>query len=480
MIWASVKSLNRVPSYAQADATARQPSTENRSRNREHRSKRAPPSQRELQERSEIHLAVAESYEQDEYKGDLDNSVCAGAGCTGCGYFSTASDAEEPEKRRRKRKRRKRNSRKELENVVMTVEKKDSAVVELADERGSPTKVNTEDAIEIMSQSTVQQGVDLFEGEPEHREVFLLKHYILLVAAAIFCGYLLSIVESPKERKLKNRAYRRGQRIKRVLDDGIANNWFDEGFKKDVKQVCNFVSEEERDLIDFDITGSTFFVATVVTTIGYGTYTPQTPIGKLITCFVAIFGVAWFGYILTVAASRAENLVRYIVVLYRKGFGFARADVSKHDVVNVNRELFTPGQVLFRVFCLNLAYIVCLATLGFASHLITPGNAFYMSIITFSTVGLGDVAPPFFNEPGVPYRQRATEVLGLTLIALVGLTLLALLFNSVEVYSKYRYELLVSSRGDVKAEAEPRTSSSNDQNRNKRVTRLGSMHFGRN
>lgn len=478
MIWASVKSLNRVPSLGQGDATDRPSSHGSRSRRPEHATRSAPPPKRDLQERSEIHLAVRDSHEQDEYKGNLEQSLCAGASCTGCGYFYETSDAEEPEKRRRKRKRRKKNTRKELEKVVMAVKKNDPAVVEIADEKGSPTKETTEDAIEIMSQSTIQQDADLFESEPEHQQVFLLKHYILLVAAAIFCGYLLSIVEAPKERKLKNRAYRRGQRIKRVLDEGIANGWFDDGFKKDVKQVCDFVSDDERDLIDFDITGSTFFVATVVTTIGYGTYTPQTPLGKIITCFVAIFGVAWFGYILTVAASRAESLVRYIVVLCRKGFGFTQSHVSQNEVLSVNRELFTPGQVLFRVFCLNLAYIVCLAVIGFASRLITPGNAFYMSIITFSTVGLGDVAPPFYNQPGIPYRQRATEVFGLTLVALVGLTLLALLFNSVEVYSKYRYELFVSSQEE--ASAEPNASPSNNRKRKKRVTRLGSMHFGRN
>ena len=39
-----------------------------------------------------------------------------------------------------------------------------------------------------------------------------------------------------------------------------------------------------------------FFAATIMTTVGYGNFTPQTPGGRLFTAFYAMFSVGLVGY----------------------------------------------------------------------------------------------------------------------------------------------------------------------------------------
>mmetsp|Transcript_8475 Transcript_8475/g.26428 ORF Transcript_8475/g.26428 Transcript_8475/m.26428 type:complete len:476 (-) Transcript_8475:413-1840(-) len=355
------------------------------------------------------------------------------------------------ERKRKKRKRRVREekrqeeSRKTLEDIVLSMEQPrvQKAISFEQDDRPAHAHFEPPERPPVEPQPRTARPVSVdresFISRDEKHEVSLLKHYVLLFGAAVLCGWLLSLAEGPKEIKLKNRAYRRSQRIKSTLDQGIEDGWIDEGFRKDIKEVCDFVSDKDRQIIDFDVAGSTFFVATVISTIGYGTYAPRTPTGRAITCFIAIVGVAWFGYVLSVAASRCDYLVRYAVVAWRKGLAFTRAKLSRKERAQVRRALLTPPQLFKFVLALNVAYIFALAVMGFASRMLTVGNGFYVAIITFSTVGLGDLAPPFHKHYRVQESAHAAELMCLTLITLVGLTLLAMLLSAVERFSAYQY-----------------------------------------
>ncbi|KAJ8606381.1 hypothetical protein CTAYLR_009328 [Chrysophaeum taylorii] len=287
-----------------------------------------------------------------------------------------------------------------------------------------------------------------------NNDVRLWRHYFWFMTFVVLCAVALSFLEYPKERRIKNREYRRGVRIKRVIDMGIEEGWFDEDFKKDVKHACDFVTDDDRKELRWDVPGSMFFVATIVTTIGYGNYAPQTPWGKILTCLIAILGVAWFGYILTVAADRLEHLVRFVVLLVRKGYRFTRSKLTRLDIYRTNKELFTPKKNLQRILGLNVLFIVSVSVYAYYYGLITIGNAFYLAIITFSTVGLGDYAPPFDEENESSF-EATVELLALAALAMTGLTLLASLLRAVEAYSASQVKILKGGKSPTSRRAMP-------------------------
>ena len=58
---------------------------------------------------------------------------------------------------------------------------------------------------------------------------------------------------------------------------------------------------------NWSLVGSIWFIVTVFTTIGYGTYTPQTPVGQLIVVVFATFGIPTFGYLALLAGSALND-----------------------------------------------------------------------------------------------------------------------------------------------------------------------------
>ena len=56
-------------------------------------------------------------------------------------------------------------------------------------------------------------------------------------------------------------------------------------------------------------------MATVVTTIGYGSFAPQTSAGKALTCYIAIVGIAWFAFILSILG---DHLLAFVAWVDRK------------------------------------------------------------------------------------------------------------------------------------------------------------------
>ena len=123
---------------------------------------------------------------------------------------------------------------------------------------------------------------------------------------------------------------------------------------------------------------SFFFAATIVTTIGYGNVYPHTPGGKIFTMIYAIVGIPFFGILLS---RIGDYLMNKVNVVEYKLFGKPRK--TKYRII-VLAGYIIIGSVLILFIP---AYLFTLIE-GW-----TYLDAFYFTVITLTTVGIGDFAP---------------------------------------------------------------------------------------
>jgi len=175
---------------------------------------------------------------------------------------------------------------------------------------------------------------------------------------------------------------------------------------------------------DWSMPGALFFVATVVTTIGYGNFAPVTTAGKVATVGVAVVGIAWFGYLLAVVGEAIQEGVLRASVLWRR---VARRPPPADPMAGY----------LAKIFYWNLAYVAALALGAFALDYTTVGNGLYMALITFTTVGLGDYAPPF-NDRDTTLTETSLVCCAFAVLCCLGLGLLSALLNAAALTAERR------------------------------------------
>ena len=156
-------------------------------------------------------------------------------------------------------------------------------------------------------------------------------------------------------------------------------------------------------------------MATVVTTIGYGSFAPQTTAGKALTCYIAIVGIAWFAFILS---KLSETFLSILEWIDKK----VHCDDAKES---------TPLGIFIQALIWNAGYIVFVTVVVSWWIGITFGNAIYFAMITFTTVGLGDFAPPFLHHD-TTYADVVGQYLLFAASSLFGLVLLALLLTALD------------------------------------------------
>ena len=141
-----------------------------------------------------------------------------------------------------------------------------------------------------------------------------------------------------------------------------------------------------------------FFVTTIVTTVGYGTFSPVTDGGKAFTVVLALIGISYFGFVLTLVSEQLLHMVRCF------SLRCCKCKSAKKRKAHTRRS--STRRTLCFATAVMLAYVCGVAAgcvlLGWAI-----GDAFYFSFITFTTIGLGDFAPQFDSN-----RTQVVRLLG--------------------------------------------------------------------
>ena len=182
-----------------------------------------------------------------------------------------------------------------------------------------------------------------------------------------------------------------------------------------IGQLSDCHPAESENYMDWTLRSSFFFTATVISTIGYGNFTPETTGGKLYTGFLCVFGVAYFGFCLTIIS---ERLVTSIQCTYKWISG------TKN---------ISDKRTFFLILSCCLGYILAVACFGLLFEGFSYVNSLYFSIVTFSTVGLGDIVPDF-NRNSFGRFMIFIQYAGMSLFCLAGISLLAALLRSFERY----------------------------------------------
>ena len=122
---------------------------------------------------------------------------------------------------------------------------------------------------------------------------------------------------------------------------------------------------------------------------------------------------------MSVLVERIEKLITFLLERFFQ------------DKTKKNRTI-TPRVIFCFVLTLDVGFIFLTSLFGTTVFGLGFGNSMYMSIITFSTVGLGDFAPPFF-APGRPLWWRVGSYVSGALVCILGLALLSMLLIELVV-----------------------------------------------
>jgi hypothetical protein len=263
----------------------------------------------------------------------------------------------------------------------------------------------------------------------------ILKHMVSFVVVLILAGLVISRVEKPGEEEHLRRHKANSILLREMLTASVRSgclnatvlDLLDENFNLDLEPFS------EADL-HWSWSGGTFFVATVVTTIGYGSFAPRTAIGKMLTCTYAILGIGWFGFILALLSEQIRASMRWAISTKLDPHlppRIRKLDVRKKSfallIVLIN--IYLTGSIVAAMVSQRYSG-VCLGQYADCSTFDNLLNAVYFSLITFTTVGLGDIAPPFWDQDSLWKNYVLYAVAAL--VVLVGLALIAFLINELD------------------------------------------------
>lgn len=228
----------------------------------------------------------------------------------------------------------------------------------------------------------------------EWKKILIL---LLMMAAYMFAGAgVFTVLEHSNEKEACAEA-------EKSLLDGVAAFWAknDSGSvtMEDVHEITQIALSAADGNVQLDenwkpscayqwrYSNSFFFSGTLVSTIGYGNVSPQTPGGKIFTVFYAFFGIPLFGILLLAVGARIAHRLTNFNARFVNVVGGekkkAKALWSRTELV-----IFFASLVTIQIVFL----LIPAALLSWVEEWSYP-DAVYYTYITLTTIGTGDFVP---------------------------------------------------------------------------------------
>uniref|UniRef100_A0A8C2HQL0 Potassium channel, subfamily K, member 12 like n=1 Tax=Cyprinus carpio TaxID=7962 RepID=A0A8C2HQL0_CYPCA len=201
----------------------------------------------------------------------------------------------------------------------------------------------------------------------------------------------------------------------------------------------------------WDFSGAFYFVATVVSTIGFGMTTPVTIAGKIFLIFYGLIGCAATILFFNLFLERIITMLAYIMrwcherQLRRSGMGGEEAR-SEDDSL----EGWKPS-VYYVMLILGIAalLIACSASALFsAMEDWDYFESLYFCFVAFSTIGFGDVV----SSQREFYKAQEAYRLGNCLFILMGVCCIYSLFNVISIIIKQTLNWIIGKLDSRRAQ----------------------------
>ncbi|KAL3990979.1 Ion channel family protein [Acanthocheilonema viteae] len=179
--------------------------------------------------------------------------------------------------------------------------------------------------------------------------------------------------------------------------------------------------------------GSIFYSLTVYTTIGYGNIYPVTAIGRLLTLIYAFIGIPLTLFSLIALGGSFARFCKMLWMMLAKTLArssrLVSEDIEKHierKMTLSEADLDENEQLLkFPVFGLILITVlwafICAELFLIFENDWSYGTSLYFTLISFTTIGFGDVLP---GEPNY--------IAHISLCLLIGLALVSAVINVIQ------------------------------------------------
>eukprot|EP01065_Artemidia_motanka_P013168 TRINITY_DN17261_c0_g1_i1.p1 TRINITY_DN17261_c0_g1~~TRINITY_DN17261_c0_g1_i1.p1 ORF type:complete len:738 (+),score=183.50 TRINITY_DN17261_c0_g1_i1:103-2316(+) len=160
------------------------------------------------------------------------------------------------------------------------------------------------------------------------RRFYLLIVYLgLNVVYIVFGGIIMYFLEHPNE-----------EEVQKNMEEFVAKVNLSQSQRDRLEElgVCTFPDHRSP---HWTVTGSSFFTFTVITTIGYGAFAPETTMGRAFTTLYAVPGIAIVGLLLGNTASLCSEVVSTLLRRFAQTHQANQNQEFEPKVVASNGEL---------------------------------------------------------------------------------------------------------------------------------------------